>query len=207
MQGLVADAEIVSNYAKLVTSNDVAASLSDPHLPDNPIIECNQAFLDLTGYARDEVIGRNCRFLAGPQTSPSARARLREAIDNLQPTIVEVLNYRKCGTPFINAVMICPIFNAQNRLVAFVGTQSEVRRIEGSNAGLTDTPAAGRLDALTGHRQADQAARLRSAHLRENRQVASRSRPQVAWCRQHCRGDPHRHSGGLLTCTFGHMAV
>jgi PAS domain S-box-containing protein len=122
------DANILANYVQLVTTSEHPATLSDPSLPDNPIVACSKAFLNLTGYARDEVIGRNCRFLSDSRTSPVARAQLREAISSLQPTLVEILNYRKDGTPFINAVMIAPVFNARGQLLAFIGSQSEVRK-------------------------------------------------------------------------------
>ena len=112
--------------AEFVASASVAAIVTDPRLPDNPIIDCNDRFLELTGYSREEVIGRNCRFLVGPGTDPARRKMLRDAIEEQRPVIVELLNYRKDGRPFLNSVMIAPIFDSEDSLIGFVGSQLEV---------------------------------------------------------------------------------
>ena len=112
--------------AELVASASVAAIVTDPTAPDNPIVDCNERFLELTGYTREEVIGRNCRFLAGPGTDSGRRKMLRDAIELQRPVIVELLNYRKDGTPFLNSVMIAPIYDAEDALIGFVGSQLEV---------------------------------------------------------------------------------
>lgn len=95
-------------------------------MPDNPIVECNQAFVDLTGYRRDEIIGHNCRFLAGEGTEPWLTEMLRNGIRRRQPVIVEILNFKKDGTPFRNAVMVAPIFDAAGELEYFLGSQVEI---------------------------------------------------------------------------------
>ena len=74
--------------------------VTDPHQPDNPIVFANRAFLSTTGYAMEEVMGRNCRFLQGPDTDPSTVAEVRAAIKDRHETSVELLNYRKDGTSF-----------------------------------------------------------------------------------------------------------
>lgn len=129
----------------LIAQGSVASVLSDPRQPDNPIVACNDAFLTLTGYARDEVVGRNCRFLAGPDTEEVLTQRLRDAIRDRAPTIVEILNYRKDGTPFRNAVMVAPMFDEQGQLQYFLGSQMEVPDALPSNR---DT-ARGRIEDLT----------------------------------------------------------
>jgi PAS domain S-box-containing protein len=115
--------------SELVASEHVAAVITDPRQDDNPIVECNARFLDLTGYRRDEVIGRNCRFLAGSGTDPKRRRILGDAVAEARPVVVELLNYRKDGSPFLNSVMIAPIFEA-GELVGFVGSQLEVTHEE-----------------------------------------------------------------------------
>lgn len=107
---------------------------------DQAILEANRAFLDLTGYAREEVIGRNCRFLAGPGTEGEARAELREAIRQARPTIVELTNYRKDGSPFRNAVMIAPVRSANGAASFFVGSQMDTS-VAGVSSGLRQTRA------------------------------------------------------------------
>jgi len=113
----------------MIRGSQFAAVVTDPKLPDNPIVDCNGAFLQLTGYERAEVLGRNCRFLAGPDTDPTRRAALRDAVREMRPAIVELLNYRKDGSSFMNAVMIAPIFGPTGQLLAFLGSQAEVPNV------------------------------------------------------------------------------
>lgn len=110
----------------MIGSSPIAAVLSNPRLPDNPIIECNEAFLALTGYRSDEIIGHNCRFLAGEGTEPWLTEMLRNGISRRQPVMVEILNYKKDGTAFRNAVMVAPIFDASGELEFFLGSQVEI---------------------------------------------------------------------------------
>jgi PAS domain S-box-containing protein len=110
----------------MIGSSLIAAVVSDPHQPDNPIVDCNEAFVRLTGYSRNEILGHNCRFLAGKDTEPHLTARLREGIAREQPVMVELINYKKDGTPFRNAVMVAPIFDAAGKLEYFLGSQLEM---------------------------------------------------------------------------------
>ena len=110
----------------MIGSSPIAAVMSDPRLPDNPIVECNAAFVALTGYQREEIIGHNCRFLTGPGTEPWLIEMLRNGIRRRQPVMVEILNYKKDGTPFRNAVMVAPIFDAAGELEYFLGSQVEI---------------------------------------------------------------------------------
>lgn len=111
----------------MIRGSQFAAVVTDPRLPDNPVVDCNGSFLQLTGYERAEVLGRNCRFLAGPDTDPEQQAALRNAVREKRPAIVELLNYRRDGSSFINAVMIAPIFGPTGELLAFLGSQAEVQ--------------------------------------------------------------------------------
>ncbi|MDG2003294.1 MAG: LuxR C-terminal-related transcriptional regulator [Novosphingobium sp.] len=114
------------NPSDLIASSAVAAVVSDPRLPDNPIVACNDAFIALTGFSRDEIIGNNCRFLAGPDTEPWLTEALRTGIKMQRPAMVEILNYKKDGTPFRNAVMVAPILDAAGELEYFLGSQVEI---------------------------------------------------------------------------------
>jgi PAS domain S-box-containing protein len=100
--------------------------ISDPHQPDNPLIYVNDGFERLTGHSRSEVLGRNCRFLQGPGTDTTALELIRECIRERRECHVELLNYRKDGTPFWNRLSIAPLRDAKGRLTHFVGVQSDI---------------------------------------------------------------------------------
>jgi PAS domain S-box-containing protein len=82
--------------------------LTDPNLDDNPIVFANRAFQDLTGYEEDEVVGRNCRFLQGANTDREAVRAIREAVEGRYAIQTELLNYKRDGTPFWNALYLGP---------------------------------------------------------------------------------------------------
>ncbi|MBP3959925.1 PAS domain S-box protein [Gemmata sp. G18] len=94
--------------------------------PDQPIVFASPGFERMTGYGADEVVGRNCRFLQGAETDPAMAARLRTAVTDGQPCAVELLNYKKDGTPFWNELSISPIRDEAGRVTHFVGVQSDV---------------------------------------------------------------------------------
>jgi PAS domain S-box-containing protein len=102
--------------------------LTDPNEPDNPIAFANKAFLDLTGYEEEEVLGRNCRFLQGAQTDRNAVAELRDAVAERQSIAIELLNYRRDGSPFWNAVFIGPVYDTSGKLLYFFASQLDVTR-------------------------------------------------------------------------------
>ena len=110
----------------IIGTSPIAAVISNPRLPDNPIVECNDAFVELTGFSREEIIGHNCRFLAGEGTEPWLTEMLRNGIRRRQPIMVEILNYKKDGTPFRNAVMVAPIFDEDGELEYYLGSQVEI---------------------------------------------------------------------------------
>lgn len=109
-----------------IAMSPIATVISNPRLPDNPVVAANPAFCALTGYDETEIVGRNCRFLAGANTEPWLTERVREAIRSLRPTLTELLNYRKDGTPFRNAVLIAPILDSECRPLWFLGSQVDV---------------------------------------------------------------------------------
>ncbi|GGE14346.1 signal transduction histidine kinase [Polymorphobacter glacialis] len=108
-----ASAQGLADRAKLaliaVDRTHMPMMVSDPQQPDAPIILANQAFLDLTGYSADEVIGRNCRFLQGPGTDPADVAVIRDAVAAGENVIWQLKNYRKDGSAFWNQLHISPI--------------------------------------------------------------------------------------------------
>ena len=102
--------------------------LSDPNLPDNPIAFCNKAFLDLTGYEEEEVVGRNCRFLQGARTDRQSVAEIRDAVREHRAVSLDILNYKRDGTPFWNGVFIGPVFDEAGKLLYFFASQLDISR-------------------------------------------------------------------------------
>ena len=100
--------------------------ITDAQLPDNPIIYFNLAFERMTGYSAAEILGRNCRFLQGPQSDQAALDRLHQAIAAGTDCTLEVVNYRKNGDPFWNHLSISPIYNPEGQLTHFVGIQTDI---------------------------------------------------------------------------------
>ncbi|AGB15816.1 PAS domain S-box [Halovivax ruber XH-70] len=103
----------------------VGIAITDPDRPDNPLVYVNDSFEALTGYGPSETIGRNCRFLQGPETDPDAVAKLRAAIDAAEPVAVELQNYRADGEVFWNRVEIAPV-TEHGQVTHFVGYQTDV---------------------------------------------------------------------------------
>jgi PAS domain S-box-containing protein len=122
----------------------------DPNLPDQPIVFVNQAFLTMTGYEKSEVVGRNCRFLQGPDTDPAAKAALRAAIDRREDISLELINHRKDGSAFWNALFVSPVYNAAGQLVYFFGSQLDITRRKQAEESLSHAQKMEALGQLTG---------------------------------------------------------
>lgn len=116
--------------------------LSDPHLPDCPMVFCSPAFLRMTGYQCSELLGRNCRMLQGPGTDAAAVERIREALREQRPVTVTLLNYKKGGQPFYNSVHISPIRDAKGVVQFFCGVQLDVAAAERAAAAASTGGAA-----------------------------------------------------------------
>nr|AML77979.1 putative LOV domain-containing protein [Ternstroemia gymnanthera] len=99
--------------------------LTDPRLPDMPIVYASDAFLKLTGYARHEVLGHNCRFLRGVDTDFSTISQIKESIRMEQTCTVRILNYRKDKSSFWNLLHISPVRNASGKIAYYVGVQMD----------------------------------------------------------------------------------
>ena len=109
-----------------VALSPIAMVLSNPRRRDNPIEIANPAFCKLTGYNESEVVGRNCRFLAGERTEEAVTEQIRSAVRSAQPVLVDIVNYRRDGSMFRNGVMITPLFGAEGELAWFLGSQVDL---------------------------------------------------------------------------------
>ena len=109
-----------------IEASPIAAVISNPRIEHNPIVACNSAFCSLTGYPPEEIVGRNCKFLAGPATEPWLTERIAEGIRAHRPVLVEILNYKRDRTPFRNAVLVAPVFDSDGQLEYFLGSQVEL---------------------------------------------------------------------------------
>ncbi len=104
----------------------IGVSIADATREDEPLVYVNDEFLELTGYSRAEVIGRNCRFLQGAATREEPVAEVRAAINEQRPTTVELRNYRKDGSMFWNRLTISPIKNPNGGVTHFLGFQQDI---------------------------------------------------------------------------------
>jgi len=118
------DAELLD----LLEAEEVEMSVvfSNPALPDNPMIYVSDEFELQTGYSPEEAIGRNCRFLQGPDTDPHAVQAIREALKARTTFTIDLVNYRKDGVPFLNRLRIRPLFDEDGELLYYVGAQNPV---------------------------------------------------------------------------------
>lgn len=110
--------------------------VTDPSQPDNPIIFCNDAFRKLTGYSDDEIIGRNCRFLQGSETDRETVAKIRDSIVAGRDVAVDILNYRKDGSTFWNAVFISPVRDEAGTIIYFFASQLDFTTVKSREADL-----------------------------------------------------------------------
>ena len=109
-----------------IGESPVAVVITDPRRDDNPIAVANPAFIELSGYPEAEIVGRNCRFLAGESTEPWLSATIRGAIATRRPVLMDILNYRKDGSTFRNGLMITPLFDGNGELAWFFGSQVDL---------------------------------------------------------------------------------
>ncbi|MBP5997229.1 MAG: PAS domain-containing protein [Azonexus sp.] len=109
-------------------------TLSDPDLPDSPLVYVNRVFEEMSGYTQDEMIGRNCRFLQGEDREQPALQTLREAIRQHQACTVTLRNYRKNGELFLNKLSIRPLVDRENRVIYYLGIQYDLSRQSESGA-------------------------------------------------------------------------
>lgn len=113
-------------FAAAIRGTRMPMVITDPRQDDNPIVFANEAFQRLSGYGVDEIVGRNCRFLQGPETDPVAVAKIRDALAAEESISIDLLNHRKDGSTFWNALYISPVRGEDGSLQFFFASQLDV---------------------------------------------------------------------------------
>jgi len=124
-------------FQQAIDEAKISITLADPSKKDTPLVYVNQAFVETTGYTTAEALGRNCRFLQGKETDPKKVAEMRSAIKKENSVSVELRNYRKDGSQFWNRVTLTPIYDDNNQLVRYLGTQENITRVKQQEQQLT----------------------------------------------------------------------
>ncbi|WP_267426794.1 PAS domain S-box protein [Methylobacterium sp. GC_Met_2] len=117
---------VTDPFAAAVRATRMPMLITDPRQHDNPIIFVNEAFCQLTGFDRTEIIGRNCRFLQGPGTDEADVDRIRAAVAARETIEIAIYNYRKDGTPFWNQLLLAPVKDAKGEVAYFFASQYDV---------------------------------------------------------------------------------
>ncbi|MEM8571582.1 MAG: PAS domain-containing protein [Pseudomonadota bacterium] len=123
--------EVVPTELELIAlldadEREMSVVITNPALPDNPMIYVSEEFEQQTGYSPEESLGRNCRFLQGPGTDPDAIQAIRSALAARTAFTIDILNYKKSGEPFMNRLRIRPLFDDEGRFIYFVGAQNPI---------------------------------------------------------------------------------
>ncbi|MEG3990030.1 PAS domain S-box protein [Microcoleus sp. S28C3] len=125
---MTTDSFHLSLLDRAIAASSNSIIIADASKPDIPIIYCNPAFEKLTGYSAEEVIGRNCRFLQGPDTDSAELDKLRSSLRSGTEVKVVLKNYRKDKTPFWNELIVSPILDNEGKLTHFIGVQNDISK-------------------------------------------------------------------------------
>lgn len=120
---VLSDTEALLGFTRL----NISMVITNPNVPDNPIVYVNDAFERTTGYSRSSAIGRNCRFLQGEKTDKRDVDKIRTAIAEGRDVSLDILNYRANGEPFRNRLILAPVLNKQAQPQYIIGIQKELR--------------------------------------------------------------------------------
>ena len=145
--------EMLWLYNRAMAATSTGIAIADATNSEHPIIYCNPAFESMTGYRREEIIGKNCRFLQGEDTDPAAVETIRQALQNQSECQVILKNYRRDGTAFWNALSVSPVRDRTGKLTHFIGVQRDITERKECEEALRNSEAQSR----------EQAAKLASA--------------------------------------------
>ncbi|MEG5036193.1 PAS domain S-box protein [Microcoleus sp. AT3-D2] len=136
--------EMLWLYDRAIAATSTGVTISDATDPENPIIYCNPAFESMTGYRRQEIIGKNGRFLHGSDTDPAAVEIIRQALQTESECKVILKNYRKDGTAFWNCFSISPVRDRLGKLTHFIGVQRDITERKQAEEALHNSEAQSR---------------------------------------------------------------
>merc|ERR1711971_826124 len=124
----------MGSLIKCITNKKHNYLITDPHFPDNPIVFASDEFFQMSGYTREQIIGKNCRFLQGPHTDPKAVDSIRTAVLDGIEVCVTLLNYKVDRTPFWNQFFVTALRDDDNFIINYIGIQYEVEFHNGMRA-------------------------------------------------------------------------
>ncbi len=124
VDGVPDDAELMALLN--ADEREMSVVITNPALPDNPMIYISEEFERQTGYAPEEALGRNCRFLQGPETDPNAVAAIRSALLARTTFTIDLVNYHRSGRPFMNRLRIRPLLDDRGEFLYFIGAQNPI---------------------------------------------------------------------------------
>ncbi|MEG4229423.1 PAS domain S-box protein [Microcoleus sp. N9_A2] len=136
--------EMLWLYDRAIAATSTGVTISDATHPEHPIIYCNPAFESMTGYRRQEIIGKNCQFLQGSDTDPVAVEIIRQALQTKSECKVILKNYRKDGTTFWNCFSISPVRDRTGKLTHFIGVQRDITQSKQAEEALHNSEAQSR---------------------------------------------------------------
>jgi PAS domain S-box len=136
--------EMLWLYDRAIAATSTGVTISDATHPEHPIIYCNPAFESMTGYRREEILGKNCQFLQGSETDPVAVEIIRKALQTKSECKVILKNYRKDGTTFWNCFSISPVRDRTGKLTHFIGVQRDITQSKQAEEALHKSEAQSR---------------------------------------------------------------
>lgn len=136
--------EMLWLYDRAIAATSTGVTISDATHPEHPIIYCNPAFESMTGYRREEILGKNCQFLQGSDTDPVAVEIIRNALQTKSECKVILKNYRKDGTTFWNCFSLSPVRDRTGKLTHFIGVQRDITQSKQAEEALHNSEAQSR---------------------------------------------------------------
>lgn len=164
---LLSDHSAEDPFAAAFKATRMPMIITDPRQPDNPIIFTNRSFCELSGYSAEELIGRNCRLLQGEDTNRASVQRIRDAIAAEESIAIDLLNYRKDGSTFWNALFISPVRNSEGVVQYFFASQLDFTNVKNREAELANARSTAEQEVAERTRELERALRAKTMLVHE----------------------------------------